>query len=209
MSRTIDYYFSTLSPWTYIGHDLFQEIVRRHALRVDYKPVPIGKVFAQTGGQPLPERPAPRRRYRMVELQRWRDKRGLSFDVSPPHWPFAAERLDRAVIALARRGVDPDAFLRRAFEGIWEERRDLGDADVIAATAEEAGLDGHALLAEADAPETEALYALNHETAIAADVFGAPSYVFDGEVFWGQDRLELLDDALRSGRPPYRPPPRA
>jgi 2-hydroxychromene-2-carboxylate isomerase len=61
------------------------------------------------------------------------------------------------------------------------------------------------VLARAEAPETAAIYARNGDEAIAADVFGAPGYVLDGEVFWGQDRLELLEDALASGRAPYRP----
>jgi len=76
---------------------------------------------------------------------------------------------------------------------------------VLAGLAEEAGLDAAHLLDLAQGSTTEAIYALNLENAVAADVFGSPAYVLDGEVFWGQDRLDLLADALASGRPAFRP----
>ncbi len=203
MSRSIDYYFTGSSPWTYIGHDLFMEIAKRFALKVQYKPVNFGRVFSETGGLPLPQRPAVRQRYRLVELQRWRDRRGLTFNIRPKHFPFDVALLDRTIIALINRDRNPDAFMRLAFDAIWEEERDLADPAVIANLLAECGYAPGPVLEEARGPASEAVYLLNIENALAADVFGAPSYVLDGEVFWGQDRLELLEDALSSGRAAY------
>lgn len=203
--NSIDYYFTFASPWAYIGHAPFMDIVRRHELRVNYKPVLLGRVFAETGGLPLAKRHPVRQRYRLVDLQRWRDKRALSFNIHPKHWPFDATLADHFAIAIDTAGKDPDAFLRRTFSAIWEEERNLGDPLVIAEIAEAVGLDSTSLLEIAQGSAAEAIYALNQESAVASDVFGSPSYVLNGEVFWGQDRLELLDDALTSGRPPYRP----
>jgi 2-hydroxychromene-2-carboxylate isomerase len=205
MSRPIDYYFSLVSPWAYIGHAPFVEIARRHDLDVNYKPVFLGRVFAETGGLPLAQRHPVRQRYRLLELQRWRDKRGLSFNIQPKHWPFDVILPDRAVIAINAAKGDPEPFLRRAFAAIWEEERNLADPDVLADVATQAGFDAAGILEFAQGSAAEAIYALNLENAIAGDVFGSPSYVLDGEVFWGQDRLELLDDALSSGRQAYRP----
>lgn len=140
-----------------------------------------------------------------MELQRWRDRRGLAFRIQPKHWPFDPKLADRVAIAIQASHGDPDPFLRRAFAAVWEEERDLGDPATVAALAREAGFDPEPLLDRARGSTTEAIYALNLENAIAADVFGSPAYVLDGEVFWGQDRLDLLDDALTSGRPAYRP----
>jgi 2-hydroxychromene-2-carboxylate isomerase len=203
MSRAIDYYFSMVSPWAHIGHAPFMDIARRHGVAVNFKPIALGNVFSQTGGLPLNQRHPARQRYRLLELQRWREKRGLSFNIHPKHWPFDAKLADRFLIALIAGGRDPDAFMRRAFAGIWSEDRNLGDALVLAELAEAAGLDSTSLLQVAQGDMTEALYALNLENAVKADVFGSPAYVLDGEVFWGQDRLDLLDDALTSGRPAY------
>jgi 2-hydroxychromene-2-carboxylate isomerase len=205
MPRTIDYYFSLVSPWAYIGHAPFMEIAQRHGIEVNHKPVFLGRVFAETGGLPLAQRHPARQRYRIVELQRWRDKRGLSFTITPKHWPFDVNLADRFVIAINASGKSPDAFLRRALTAIWEEERNLADPLVLAELAERAGFDSSTLMDVATGSTTEAIYALNLENAVAADVFGSPAYVLDGEVFWGQDRLELLDDALASGRAPYTP----
>lgn len=204
MPRTIDYYFSLASPWAYIGHAPFMAVAARHGLAVNHKPIPLGRVFAETGGQALPNRHPARRRYRLLELQRWRDRRGLSFHPEPRHWPFDVQLADRTALALVAAGHDPDRFMRAVFAAIWEEERDLADPKVVASLLEAAGHAAEPLLGSAGATLTEALYALNLENAVAADVFGSPAYVLDGEVFWGQDRIELLDDALASGRGPYR-----
>jgi len=205
MPRVIDYYFSLVSPWAYIGHAPFMDIVQRHGAEVNFKPVFLGRVFSETGGLPLSQRHPARQRYRLVELQRWREKRGLSFNINPKHWPFDVNLADRFVIAITTAGKSTDPFLRRAFSAVWEEDRNLADPLVLSELAEQAGLDSSALMDIATGSTTEAIYALNLENAVAADVFGSPAYVLDGEVFWGQDRLELLDDALASGRAPYRP----
>jgi 2-hydroxychromene-2-carboxylate isomerase len=205
MARKVDYFFSLASPWAYIGHAPLMDIARRHGAEINYKPIFLGQVFAQTGGLPLPQRHPARQRYRLVELQRWREKRGLSFNLRPKFWPFDVNLVDRFVVAITIANKDPDPFLRRAFAGIWEEDRNLADPLVIAELAEEAGLDSTTLLDSARGDMSEALYALNLESAVAQDVFGSPAYVLEGEVFWGQDRLEFLDDALRTGRGPYTP----
>jgi 2-hydroxychromene-2-carboxylate isomerase len=203
MSRQIDYYFSLVSPWAYIGHAPFMDIAKRHGLDVNYKPVFLGRVFAETGGLPLAQRHPARQRYRLVELKRWRDRRRLAFNVQPKHWPFDVTLADRFVIAINVARKDPDPFLRRAYAAVWEEERNLADLVVLAEIASEARLDSTSLIEIAQGSTTEAIYALNLENAVAGDVFGSPAYVLDGEVFWGQDRLELLDDALTSGRAAY------
>lgn len=205
MRRKIDYYFSLQSPWAYIGHAPFMEIAERHGVEINYKPVFLGRVFAETGGLPLAQRHPARQRYRMVELQRWRERRGLSFNLQPKHWPFDVTLADRCIIAMAVAGSDPDAFLRLAYSAIWEQERDLGDIAVLHELAKKAGLDAASVLQIAQGSTAEAFYAINLENAVAADVFGSPAYVLDNEVFWGQDRLDLLDHALRTGRPAYRP----
>jgi 2-hydroxychromene-2-carboxylate isomerase len=205
MPRRISYYFSLLSPWAYIGHRTFMDIVNRHSLAVTYKPVVLTEVFAATGGLPLPKRHAVRQRYRMLELQRWRDRRGLDFTLKPAFWPFDVTVADRFVIAAGMQGLDPGSFLGRAFAAVWEGQRNLAADATVVDIATAAGLPAAELLALARAEASAAIYAQNTNEAIAADAFGSPCFVLDGEVFWGQDRLELLDDALASGRVAYRP----
>ena len=161
-------------------------------------------LFSETGGLPLIKRHPVRQRYRMVELQRWRDKRGLTFHLQPKFSPFNARLADGVVLAAIEAGFDPDPFLRRAFAAVWEDELNLADPDTVAKIADGVGLPGQKLVGRSPSEEISAAYEKNRQDAITADVFGSPVYVLDGEVFWGQDRLELLADALKSGRGPYR-----
>lgn len=207
MPRQIDYYFSLQSPWAYIGHGPFHEVARTHDAKVNYKPVLLGELFAETGGLPLAKRHPVRQRYRMAELQRWRDKRGLKFHLQPANWPFNGRLADGVVIAAIEAGKDPDPFLRRAFPAVWEGQLNLADPAVLVKMADDSGLPGKTLVDRSGSDEIGAAYEQNRQDALAADVFGSPAYVLDGEVFWGQDRIELLADALKSGRAPYRSRP--
>ena len=108
---------------------------------------------------------------------------------------------------LLQLGLDPEPYLQRAFPAIWEQQLNLGDAEVITRLADAAGLPGRDLVAKSGSDAVAAVYEQNRQDAIAADVFGSPAYVLDGEIFWGQDRLELLADALKSGRSAYTSEP--
>ena len=207
MARQIDYYFSMVSPWAYIGHAVFMDLARGHRCEVNYKPVFLGELFAETGGLPLGKRHPARQRYRMMELQRWREKRGLSFHLQPKHWPLDARIPDSVVLAAIEKGHDPEPYMRAGFKSMWEDQLDLGDSAVLAGVADSAGLPGRALIERAASPEIAAIYEQNRQDAIAIGVFGSPAYVLDGEVFWGQDRIDLLADALKTGRAAYRANP--
>ncbi len=203
MARPIDYYFSLQSPWAYIGNAPFQKVAGDHGLSVNYKPMPLLDVFSETGGLPLGKRHPARQRYRMLELQRWRDKRGLKFHLQPAHWPFNPRLADGLVIAAAEGSHPVAPLLARLYAAIWEKQLDLADAPALVKLADETGLPGDSLVKQAASDHIGAVYERNLQDAIGVDVFGSPAYVLAGEVFWGQDRIDLLADALSSGRAPY------
>jgi 2-hydroxychromene-2-carboxylate isomerase len=205
MSDTIDYYFSLASPWAYLGHAPFMAMRERHGLTVNFKPVVLPKVFEQTGGLVLPKRHPVRQRYRLVEMQRWRDRRGVPLTIHPKFWPFDFQFADRTVLATAMTGHDPADYLGLCFAGVWAHDLNLADKSVLEGLLRRAGLDAAAILAAADSAPVIAAYDRHVEDAVAADVIGSPCYVRKGEVFWGQDRLDLLEDAIASGRGGYAP----
>ncbi len=209
MPRTIDYYFSLHSPWTYLGHATFLDIVARHGGRIVYRPVPLRAVFDETGGLPLPKRHPVRQRYRLMDLQRWRERRGVKLVLQPKHFPFDPSLADRFLIAIVAAGGDPGLFMGEIMAGVWSRDEDMTQPGAVAGVAQSCGFDAQALALAADSEAVVQSYQDTIAAAIAVGVFGAPSYVLDGEVFWGQDRLELLDSALTSGRAPYRPDPAA
>lgn len=203
MAEQIDYFFSLASPWAYLGHAKFVAMARTHGLAIHYCPVHLPDVFSETGGLPLPKRHPARQKYRLVELQRWRVKRDVDLVIRPQFWPFDHQFADRTVLAAFMLGHDPAEYLELCFKGVWANDLDLGNRAVLEGLARRAGLDPVAILAAADSPMVQDAYSGNVGKAIALNVIGSPCYVRRGEVFWGQDRLELLEDAIVSDRPPY------
>ena len=191
MSMTIDYYFSTSSPWTYLGSGRFIEIARSVGATVKVRPVNYGVIFPQSGGLPLPKRSPQRQAYRMMELKRWRDYLGIPINVSPSNFPSQAPLSAQTIIAAREAGQDALTLSDAILTALWRDDRNIDDPTEVAAIAESVGLDGHALVDAA--PGYAERYAADSEAALAAGVFGAPSWVLpDGEVFWGQDRIDLL-----------------
>lgn len=199
MPVTIDYYLSLNSPWTYLGSAPFAEIAARHGATVNIKPSKFGPIFEQTGGLPLPKRSPQRRAYRMMELKRWREVRNAPIHLEPKHFPCDDAAAVRLVIAAKLQGKDAHRLSLELGRAIWEREETLAEPKTMALAAQRAGLDAAALQAAAppDA-ELDGLYEKYTQEAVAAGVFGAPSYVLpSGEIFWGQDRLELLERALK------------
>ena len=200
MAKIIDYYFSPMSPWTYLGHARFREIARRHGASTAPKPVDYGRIFPLSGGLPVAKRPAQRQAYRLVELARWRDHLGLPMNIRPKYFPYDSRPATLAIIAAG--DADKAMKLAGAFlRGCWAEERNMADEAEVAAVIRAAGLNSVALLTQAKAPETASRYEAFTDEAIARQVFGAPTYVYKNELFWGQDRLEFLDRALSATSP--------
>jgi hypothetical protein len=98
MPRTVDYYFTLASPWAFLGHQAFLDLATAQGVTIRYRPVDVGDVFPHTGGLPLPKRHPARQRYRILELQRWREARGIALKLNPKHWPLPIALPDRTVI---------------------------------------------------------------------------------------------------------------
>ena len=196
MTKTVDYFLSPVSPWTYLGHDRLVSIARRHGATVRVKPMDLGRVFPVSGGVPLAKRAPQRQAYRLHELARWRDHLGVPLQVHPRHFPVPADEAAKAIVA-ADLVAGTDAALGLAgalMRACWAEERDVSDPATIAEVVARCGLDAAALAARAD----EAARAYDAYTAEAVErrVFGAPFYFVGDEPFWGQDRLEFVERAL-------------
>ena len=164
-------------------------LTQRHSLDVNFKPVSLPTVFAETGGLPLNKRAPARQRYRIMELQRWREKRGVRLNVHPKFWPFDVETADHLTVAIVESGANPDQFLRKAFPGVWADERNLADEQTLIILADGVGLPAQKLLADAKSESVKRRYQKNIKEALEIDAFGSPC-------------IELLDDALTSGRRP-------
>lgn len=204
--KTVDYFYTLVSPWTYLGHAPFVAMARRHGVRIVHKPCDLGAVFAVSGGLPLGKRPVQRQNYRWYELQRWRALRGVPLNLKPKFFPADATLAGRMVVAAQAQGLDADRLAGAFLTAVWAEDRNIADADTAKAVAGECGLDGAALLDAAQAEAAVAGFDANTEEAKRREVFGAPFYIYRDEPFWGQDRLDLLERAMSGAVEPFRLP---
>ncbi|MEM7443607.1 MAG: 2-hydroxychromene-2-carboxylate isomerase [Pseudomonadota bacterium] len=194
--RTIDYYLTVESPWSYLGHLRLKEIAAEAGATISLKPCDYGAIFKVSGGLPLKKRPPQRQAYRLIELDRWSVHLDVPIIRTPKHFPVSADLANRVVIAAQRLHQDAFGLTLALMQGVWIEEQDIADPHTIGEIALTCGMEGEALLEEADKPETAALFEANTNEAIGRQVFGAPTYVLDGELFWGQDRLDFLERAL-------------
>ena len=199
MSATIDYYFSPPSPWTYLGHARFSDMVRRAGASIRLLPADFGKVFAVSGGLPLGQRAPQRQAYRLVELARFSQYLHIPMNLKPRFFPVAGDDAARLIIAVDQHdGVEAAMRLSGAiFEAVWRDERNIADAAVLAELLSEQGLSAQRQQ-QAGTAEVTQRYEANTQQAIDKSVFGAPTYVVDGEIFWGQDRLDFVERKLMS-----------
>lgn len=200
MTHRIDYFFAPNSPWTYLGHLRFADIARAARATVRVLPVDLGgKVFPLTGGLPLAKRAPQRQAYRLLELQRFSAWLHAPINLQPKFFPVAADDAARLIIAVEMHdGTEAamhitDAVLR----AVWVEERNIADEGTLAALLAERELPARRL-DDAHSQAAQVRYEQNTAEAIEAGVFGAPSYVVGGELFWGQDRLDFLERRLKS-----------
>jgi 2-hydroxychromene-2-carboxylate isomerase len=190
---TIAYCFTPVSPWAYLGHARLVALAQAADAQVRVLPVDYGAIFPASGGLPLAKRAPQRQAYRLVELQRFSTHLGIPLNLHPAFFPADPTAASRLIVAVDEFD-GPDAALALSgalMRAVWAEQRNIADATTLAAIVQHCGLSAQRLVQATE--EAIALrYAANTQWAIEVGVFGAPSYVVDGEIFWGQDRLDFV-----------------
>ena len=197
MARTVDYYFTPQSPWTYLGHARFAAIAREAGATVNVRPVDFGAVFPVSGGLPLGKRAPQRQAYRLVEMARFSRHLGIPMNVKPRFFPVAGDDAAKLIIAVdLHDGADAAMQVSAAvFAAVWAQERNIADPALLETLAAECGLSAKRI-EQSQSQAVQERYDGYTQQAIDAQVFGAPSYVIDGEIFWGQDRLGFVERTL-------------
>lgn len=192
----IDYYFWMNSDWAYLGADRLDALARRQGVEIRHKPVNLPEVYARTGGVLLGQRSPERQQYRITELVRWCRKLDIHVNPMPRYMCPNADLASGLVIAVDALGLPVLELYKAILRAQWCEERDISSETTLREILASQGFDVDATLARARSAETREIYRRNADEAVAAGVFGSPSYVFDGELFWGQDRLHMLEVAV-------------
>lgn len=195
--KTIEYFYSAHSAYAYIGSKLLMETAKTGGRRIEHRPMDLRAVVAATGPGPHNSRTPERRAYFSGrEIERWAEYRGVEILSWPSYHDHEIATVNGMLIAGLLQGLDIDALAHRFLEGHWRDDADLADTDTLAALARDVGVDPTPLLDAAGSPEVTAVYESNTAEAVERSVFGSPTYFVDGDMFYGQDRLELVARAL-------------
>ncbi len=194
--KTIGYYLSVVSPWSYLGHRRFYDIARAHSAEILYLPIDSSIVFLKTGGLALKDRSLQRKRYRLQELRRWRSHLKLELNLEPKYFPTDPKLASCVVIAAIEAGHNVTELVYELMRAVWVREEDVSDPSVIKSAIERSEGNVAELLSAANQLHVQSVFSENSERAVTKGVFGVPSYVVGEEVFWGQDRLEFLDTFL-------------
>jgi 2-hydroxychromene-2-carboxylate isomerase len=200
MQNVIEYFFALNSPWSYLGNGRLAAIATRYAAPIAVRPIKLGAVFAETGGIPLAKRAPERQAYRLVELQRWSRFLDLPLVLEPKHFPVDETAAAHLVIAADAAGFDALGLARAIGGALWNRDQDIADWAVLDETALEVGIDAEGLRRRFSSQELGETHDANTRAALDKGVFGAPSYVLSGELFWGQDRLDFVEQKLAAGK---------
>lgn len=196
MKKTVYYYHALSSPWAYLGWPQFKALIEKHDLDVVVRPT---RIVPDNGGVPLRSRPQPRQDYHAVELDRWRKRLDMPLVLKPRYYPTNNEFSARMVIAADRLGLPALELSHALLRALWSEEQDVTVPEVRIAVADRLGLDGRRLQAMEEDPETVKAWHDSHEEAKRRGVFGTPTWIYKDVLYWGQDRLSFLDEALAEG----------
>lgn len=195
----IEYYYSVASPFAYLGVNKFQEFVKKYSLEVNEKPFDlVGTVFPATGGVPVPKRDPSRQAYRLLEIERYGKKLNININKQPKFFPPTdPHKAALFAIAAIKNGLSLD-FGKSVLTKLWSEEQDISSDSTLETICKELGLSFADLKKDADNEDIKSVYLSNSKDAISKGVFGAPSFIIDNELFWGQDRLDFLEDKIKS-----------
>jgi len=194
MARTVEFFFDFGSPYSYLAYKALPGIAAAQGAQIVWRPMLLGGVFKATGNHSPAEIPA-KGKWSHLDLQRWAGRYGAVFRQNP-HFPVNTLVLMRGAAGMQMRGTDFLKYLETVFHAMWAEPHNLGDPAELAAVLQKAGFDAEAFLALVNDTTVKEQLKNNTEEAVVRGVFGAPTFFVGEEMFWGQDRLDFVAEAL-------------
>lgn len=196
---TIEYFYVAHSAYAFLGSAKLMQVARAARRRIAHYPIDLHRVMAARGIAAFGARDRAHTRYFFRrEIWRWAEYRGIEIsDKRPTHHSNDYGLANRVLIASVEAGADTDALAHAFLVGHWRDDADLANADTLARLVQQAGGNAQALLAAADSQAVAERYEANTQEAIRRQIYGSPTYFVDGDMFYGQDHLDLVERACR------------
>ena len=192
----VDYYFHSPSPWAYLAGPRFNELIKRKNLQVNWKPIDLFAIFKITGQKMVKNRAPQVQINRLNELRRWSEFLKMPINVEPKYFPPDGLPANKLIIAAIILKKDVALLVNNLMEAVWVKEKDIGRTDVIIEVANDFGYEGKTLYDLSNKPEVKKILKGNTEEAIDKNIFGVPTWIYNKELFWGQDRLDFLERAI-------------
>ena len=195
----IEYYYALPSPFAYLGSSKFQSIAKKYNVEIIEKPCDlVGGIFVKTGGIPVPQRSPQRQKYRLDEIKRWSEFLNIKTNIKPKFFPPEDPHLPAKFTIAANLLGTKVVFGHELLKQLWSEEKNISDEKNIEIVSNSFKIDFKELSTLAKSEKVSKIYTDNTEEAVEKNVFGVPTYIFNDELFWGQDRLEILERALKN-----------
>ena len=194
----IDYYMSHGSPWTFLGHNRLGAIVKKYDAKLNILPVNYGDIFPVSGGLPVTKRPPQRQKIRLQELERWSKFLKIKLIPQPKFFPSKSQLPSLVIIASKLKDTKKDFILANfIMNALWVEELDVDDKKILSALISKTGLEPDEIISFAEGAECKEIFDLYTKHAIKNDVFGAPTFIIEDQIYWGQDRLDFVERHLK------------
>ncbi|MEO0829941.1 MAG: 2-hydroxychromene-2-carboxylate isomerase [Pseudomonadota bacterium] len=196
MPGVVEYWFAPISGYAYLGHKPLMRLSAKTGATVHFRPVEIARLFAASETTPPFAQSPARQAYRVADQARWAVREGLAMASKPKHWPTAPGLACRVILAAGALGLDQGEVSFACLKGVWADEIDIADPQQLSDALDQAGFPGHQILARADVPDMADESELITKEGIDRGIFGSPTFMVDGQMFWGQDRLDFVRAAL-------------
>ena len=195
MSKTVEFYFDFGSPTAYLAHKRLQQLQAQYGFAIDYRPILLGGVFKATGNMSPVAIPAKGKYMLEHDLPRFAGLYGVPLNFNP-YFPINTLNLMRGAVAALQEGFF-EPYIDALFDAVWVDGKDLGDLEVVKSVLEGAGINVEQVLNSIQDPAIKSALIANTEEAVERGVFGVPTVFLGSEMYFGQDRLQFVEQAMQ------------
>ena len=198
MTNTLDYYFATPSPWAYLATPRVIKLKNKYDLKINWKPSDLMAIFAVHGVAAVKDRPQPVQLNRLTELKRWSKFLNIPLTLQPKFFPVDPSLSHRTIILAQKNNISVENLIFSFQRAVWADEKDISDENTIIEICKSNNFDSSSIIEDANSADIINEYKNNTEEALSKNVWGSPTFIYNNELFWGQDRIDFLERAIQN-----------
>ena len=197
MTNILDYYFATPSPWAYLATPRLIELKNKYDLKINWKPSDLMEIFAVHGVAAVKDRPQPVQLNRLTELKRWGKFLNMPITIQPKFFPVDPSLSHRTIILARKNNIKIENLIFSFQKAVWADEKNISDENTIIEICKSNNFNSSSIIEDANSEEIINEYKKNTEDALSSNVWGSPTFIYNNELFWGQDRIDFLERAIQ------------